>query len=191
MMLQHVRAAFAMVAFVLGASALPAAADIPVGGATVNDVSALIQDLGYTTTLGTDSTGDPIVKFAMVNTNVEIWFYDCDAVKRCQSIQLVAGFALSLESPQQVLSYYVTSWIYKLPADYWDKYPQRVMGVTAAQVQTAARKYLDPARMQIIAVGDGKKVEEILRKFGKLEVYERRGLKLKLAAEGVKIALKK
>ena len=91
---------------------------------------------------------------------------------------LVAGFALSLESPQQVLNYYVTSWIYKLPADYWDKYPQRVMGVTAAQVQTAARKYLDPSRMQIVAVGDRKKVEEILRKFGKLEVYDTEGKKV-------------
>jgi predicted Zn-dependent peptidase len=91
---------------------------------------------------------------------------------------LVAGFALSLESPQQVLNYYVTSWIYKLPADYWDKYPQRVMGVTAAQVQAAARKYLDPARVQIVAVGDGKKVEEILRKFGKLEVYDTEGKKV-------------
>jgi zinc protease len=91
---------------------------------------------------------------------------------------LVASFALSLESPQQILSYYTTRWIYKLPADYWDKYPQRVMGVTAAQVQTAARKYLDPAHMQIVAVGDGKKVEEILRKFGPLQVYDTEGKKV-------------
>ncbi len=88
---------------------------------------------------------------------------------------MVASFALSLESPQQMLNYYVTRWIYKLPADYWEKYPQRVMGVTSAQVQAAARKYLDPSRMQIIAVGDGKKVEEILKKFGKLEVYDTEG----------------
>lgn len=91
---------------------------------------------------------------------------------------LVASFALSLESPQQVLSYYVTRWIYKLPADYWDKYPARVMSVSAAQVQAAARKYLDPARMQIVAVGDGKKIEETLRKFGKLEVYDTEGKKV-------------
>jgi zinc protease len=88
---------------------------------------------------------------------------------------LVASFALSLESPQQVLNYYIIRWIYKLPADYWDKYPQRVMAVSAAQVQSAAKQYLDPSRVQIIAVGDGKKVEEILRKFGKLEVYDTEG----------------
>jgi predicted Zn-dependent peptidase len=91
---------------------------------------------------------------------------------------LVASFALSLESPQQVLNYYVTRWIYKLPADYWDKYPERVMNVTAAQVQAAAKKYLDPKNVQIIAVGDGKKVESILRKFGPLEVYDTEGQKV-------------
>jgi zinc protease len=50
--------------------------------------------------------------------------------------------------------------------------------VTAAQVQSAARKYLDPSRMQIVAVGDRKKVEEILRKFGTLEVYDTEGKKV-------------
>ena len=91
---------------------------------------------------------------------------------------LVASFALSLESPQQVLNYYVTRWIYKLPADYWDKYPERVMAVTAPQVQAMAKKYLDPARVHIIAVGDGKKVESILRKFGPLEVWDTEGQKV-------------
>ncbi len=90
---------------------------------------------------------------------------------------LVASFALSLESPQQVLNYYVTRWIYRLPADYWDKYPQRVMSVNAAQVQAMAKKYLDPKNVQIIAVGDGKKVEATLRKFGELEVFNTEGQK--------------
>jgi predicted Zn-dependent peptidase len=90
---------------------------------------------------------------------------------------LVANFALSLESPQQVLNYYITRWTYKLPDDYWDQYPKRVMGVTAQQVQTAARKYLDPARVQIVAVGDGKKIEDTMKKFGALEVYDTEGMK--------------
>lgn len=91
---------------------------------------------------------------------------------------LVASFALSLESPQQVLNYYVTRWLYRLPADYWDKYPERVMSVTPAQVQAMARKYLDPSRVNIVAVGDGKKVEDILKKFGPLEVYDTEGQKV-------------
>ncbi len=92
-----------------------------------------------------------------------------------QKRSLVASFALSLESPQRVLNYYVTRWLYHLPDDYWDTYPRRIMGVTAAQVQAAARKYLAPGRVRIIAVGDGEQVEAILRKFGPLEVYDVEG----------------
>ncbi len=90
---------------------------------------------------------------------------------------LVASFALSLESPEQVLGYYITRWSYKLPADYWDEYPKRVMAVTATQVQAVAKKYLDPSRVQIVAVGDGKKIEDTLKKFGQLEVYDTEGNK--------------
>jgi zinc protease len=88
---------------------------------------------------------------------------------------LVAGFALSLETPAAILNNYITSWMYSLPADYWDTYPARVMAVTPEQVQAAARKYLDPARIQIVAVGDGKKIAEGLKKFGKLDVFDADG----------------
>ena len=67
---------------------------------------------------------------------------------------IIASFALSLESATQLLNYSVTSWRYKLPADYWDKVPDRVAAVTRQQVQAIAQKYLVAPRMQIIAVGD-------------------------------------
>ena len=88
---------------------------------------------------------------------------------------MVASFALSLESPTAILSNYITSWLYQLPADYWDKYPERVMAITEPQVQAAAKKYLDPARIQIVAVGEGKVIGDILKKFGKVEVYDTDG----------------
>jgi zinc protease len=88
---------------------------------------------------------------------------------------MVASFALSLESPTAILSNYLTSWLYQLPADYWDKYPERVMAVTEPQVQAAAKKYFDASRLQIVAVGEGKAIGEILKKFGKVEVYDTDG----------------
>jgi zinc protease len=87
---------------------------------------------------------------------------------------VVASFALSLESPEQLLGYYVQSWMYGLPADYWDKYPARISEVTAAQAQAAAKKYWDPARLQIVAVGDAK-IADILKKRGALELYDADG----------------
>lgn len=94
---------------------------------------------------------------------------------------LVASFALSLESPAAIMGNYITSRLYNLPADYWDKYPERVMAITQDQVQPAAKKYLEAGRLQIVAVGDAKKIGEVLKKFGTVEVYDTEG-KIKISS---------
>src|SRR5437899_8423140 len=56
----------------------------------------------------------------------------------------VASFALSLESPNELLGYAIIRKIYGFPADYWDTYPAKIMAVTAADIQRVARKYINP-----------------------------------------------
>jgi zinc protease len=46
------------------------------------------------------------------------------------------------------------SYIFDLPQDYWRLLPDQYRRVNAAQVQAAARQYLQPERMKVIAVGD-------------------------------------
>ena len=82
---------------------------------------------------------------------------------------LIGGFALSLESPQTLISNLATQKIYTLPPDYWDTYPQRVEAITAADVQRVARKYYDASKLQIVAVGDGASVKKVLEKYGTIE----------------------
>jgi zinc protease len=88
---------------------------------------------------------------------------------------IVAGFARSLENPAALLNNYVDSYIYKLPADYWEKYPALIEAVTAADIQRVARKYWAAERLQIVAVGDRAKVEPALRKLGAVQVYDADG----------------
>jgi zinc protease len=88
---------------------------------------------------------------------------------------IVASFALSLENPEQMLGYYVQNWMYNLPADYWDTYPAKISAVTAAQAQAAAAKYFDPAKLQIVAVGDAGKITDIMKKRGPLEIFDADG----------------
>jgi zinc protease len=90
---------------------------------------------------------------------------------------IVASFALSLESPAAVLGNHVNRWLYGLPVDYWDRLPERIAAVTPAAVQAAAKKYLDPARLQIVAVGDEAKVAPILKAFGPVDIYDTNGVK--------------
>jgi zinc protease len=96
-----------------------------------------------------------------------------------QKRSMVASFALSLESPQSIMSYHLTRWRYKLPMDYWDRQPQRIMAVTADQVQAAAREYLDPAKLQIVAVGDAATIAEVLAKHGSVVKYDTEGKVIK------------
>jgi zinc protease len=88
---------------------------------------------------------------------------------------LTASFALSLENPAALLNLYIVRQLYKFPVDYWDKYTDRIAAVTPAQVQAVARKYLDPKRLQIVAVGDATKIAPVLRGFGPLEVFDDEG----------------
>ncbi len=88
---------------------------------------------------------------------------------------VVAAFALSLERPEEVLSYAITRKLYGFPEDYWDTYPAKIMAVTAADVQAVARKYLVPETLQIVAVGDGAKIRSVLEKYGPVEVYDTEG----------------
>ncbi|HEU5130657.1 MAG TPA: pitrilysin family protein [Pyrinomonadaceae bacterium] len=88
---------------------------------------------------------------------------------------IVGSFALSLEQPATLLQNIITQKLYNLPADYWDTYPQKVSAITAADVQEAAKKYLDMGHLQVVAVGDAAKAREILAKYGKVELYDAEG----------------
>ncbi|HEY1266324.1 MAG TPA: pitrilysin family protein [Candidatus Binatia bacterium] len=88
---------------------------------------------------------------------------------------VVANFALALEQPARVLAFAVARKIYGLPDDYWDTYSAKVMAVTADDVERVARKYLDPATAQIVAVGDARKIKPVLEQYGAVEVYDNLG----------------
>ncbi len=90
---------------------------------------------------------------------------ELDGAKRT----LVASFALGLENPAQVLQRWMQQREFGLPEDYWDTYSEKIMAITAADVMRVARKYVPYDNVQIIAVGDGGKIRELLKKFGPVE----------------------
>lgn len=79
---------------------------------------------------------------------------------------MAASFAVGLESPANVLNRWMQQREYGLPEDYWDAYTEKIAAITAADVQRVARKYVPYDNVQIIAVGDGAKIRELLKKFG-------------------------
>jgi zinc protease len=88
---------------------------------------------------------------------------------------VVARFALSLESPQQLIGYAITRKTYNFPADYWDKYPAQIVAIKAEDVERVAKKYINPATMQVVAVGDASKIKAVMEKFGPVEMMDASG----------------
>jgi predicted Zn-dependent peptidase len=82
---------------------------------------------------------------------------------------LVASFALGLENPAQVLQRWMQQREFGLPEEYWDTYAEKIMAITAADVMRIAKKYVPYDNVQIIAVGDGDKIRDLLKKFGPVE----------------------
>ena len=55
-------------------------------------------------------------------------------------------------------------YVYDLGLDYFARFPARVAAVGAQAAQAAARKYLKPDRLVVVAVGDRAKIEPELKK---------------------------
>ena len=88
---------------------------------------------------------------------------------------IVSSFALSLESPSTLLHAWLTVDYYKLPQDYWDQYPEEVAKVTPQVVKETANKYIDLDHLQVVCVGNGRQIKDVLKKYGPLEVYDTNG----------------
>ncbi len=69
------------------------------------------------------------------------------------------------------------TFVFDLPLDYYTQLPARLAAVTAADVQDAARRYLDPGKLVVVAVGERKKIAAQLDKLklGPVEVRDSEG----------------
>jgi len=163
------------------------------GGPTGRLFEHLREQKGYTYGAGSGFSGTRIPGAWSASTDVRSEVTDAaltdllDEIRQMRDVPvpdkeladtkkaLIAGFALSLESPNAILGNYIDRYLYKLPADYWDTYPARIEAITAADIQRVARKYWAADRLQIVAVGDAAMVEPALKKLGDYEVFDAEG----------------
>jgi len=80
--------------------------------------------------------------------------------KDARTQSLPAGFQTSQAAAASIAQLF----IYDLGLDYYSHVAERVSAVTTDQALAAAKKYLVPERMVIVAVGDRAKIEPELRK---------------------------
>ena len=68
------------------------------------------------------------------------------------------------ETNKGIAASLANTYVYDLGLDYYARLPARFAGVTGAQVQAVARKYLQPEKLIVIGVGDKAKIEPQLGK---------------------------
>jgi zinc protease len=87
---------------------------------------------------------------------------------------IVAGFALSLESPATLLNQAITRERYHFPADYWNTFPAHINAVTADDIERVSGARLSPGQMHIVAVG-GADLVPVLQHFGRVQQFDANG----------------
>jgi zinc protease len=76
---------------------------------------------------------------------------------------LMGSFSRSLEDPQTIARFALNIERYKLPADYYRTYLEKVAAVTPQDVKEMANKYLYPDNAIILAVGEADKIREVMK----------------------------
>jgi predicted Zn-dependent peptidase len=66
----------------------------------------------------------------------------------------VETFPLAFASAAQIAGTFAQDEYTNRPADYWDKYRERISAVTADEVQRVAQKYLQPDQLVVLVVGN-------------------------------------
>ncbi len=69
--------------------------------------------------------------------------------------QVLNSFIFNYDTPEKTLGEQVSLAFYGYPPDFLDKYKTGIESVTAADVIRVANKYIDPAKLAILVVGNG------------------------------------
>jgi predicted Zn-dependent peptidase len=87
---------------------------------------------------------------------------ELEKAKRYLQLQLPGDF----ETTADIAGQLVPLVAYGLPLDYYNSYVQNIERVTQADVQRVAQRYVDPAKLAVVVVGDRKTIEPGLRALG-------------------------
>ncbi|MDZ4700473.1 MAG: pitrilysin family protein [Rhodothermales bacterium] len=122
-----------------------------------------------TASVQTDVTGPALAEFMKELRTIRnpIPADELDRAKNYEALQYPQAFQTVGDVAGQIEDLLANT----LPEDHFDTYQRRILAVTAADVQRAARKYIDPDNLAIVVVGDRSVIEEQIKdmKLGKIE----------------------
>jgi len=94
------------------------------------------------------------------------------------TLNYISGtFALGLENPQTIAQFAINLERYKMPKDYYKNYLKNLNAITAADVQSVAKKFIAPNNAHIVVVGNKSEIPKLkkLDPSGELKYYDNYG----------------
>jgi predicted Zn-dependent peptidase len=112
----------------------------------------------------TQSTADALREFIKELTRIRTPATP-EEVERARNY-LALGYAGDFETTRQIASQLVQQVVYGLPDDAFSTFVPKVLATRPEDVQRVASRWVDPARLAIVVVGDRKAVETGIRGLG-------------------------
>jgi len=109
----------------------------------------------------TDKTSEGLKEF-FIELNAILKPIPADELARAKNY-VSLRFPSAFEATSDISRRLEEALVYKLPDDYFAKYVQNTQGVTAADVQRFAQKYIKPDHLAVVIVGDLKVIEPGIR----------------------------
>jgi zinc protease len=94
-----------------------------------------------------------------------------EEVKRAKD-QLLNGWIFEYDTKDKVLAAQVRLEFYGYPTDFLEKYRVGLEKVTPADVERVAKKYIDPAKLAILVVGNQKQIQPPLSTLGDVKTLD-------------------
>jgi zinc protease len=89
---------------------------------------------------------------------------------------LINSFVFRFEQKSQIIAQFMSLKLAGYADSYLETYIDSIRKVTKADIQDAARKYMDPAKMILVVVGDEKKFDKPLSSLGKVKEIDIKAL---------------
>jgi predicted Zn-dependent peptidase len=109
----------------------------------------------------TDKTAEALREFFNELNGISKPVGDVELAKARNYVAL--GFPAEFETSADLSGHLEDLAVYGLPDTFYSTYVSKVQAVTAAEVQAAAQRYIQPARFAVVVVGDRAKIEAGIR----------------------------
>ncbi len=125
------------------------------------------------------------VRTSVTNDSLREFFYEFERIRTEQvgddELQdakdfLTGIFPIRAETQEGLTNLIVSQKLYNLPDDYLQTYRDNINAVTAEDVGRVAKKYIEPEKMAIVIVGDGREVLAQAETFAsEIEIFDTNG----------------